>query len=322
MQTVEPYFSDLQSMKIEVLYTCDGFGVMPEEQLRDYLPLINIAWICRPKLMNRYLPIIKERGNIKVIYDTVDLHYLRMKRELALALVPEINQEGINWLDMKVLELKMAMQADLTITVTSTEQNILRQEGIESVEVIPNLHLPYEADKPKFDDRTGLLFIGGYNHPPNVDGVEWLCKAIMPIVWLEYPDIQVTLLGSNPSSRINALKCDRVIVPGYQRNIESFFLHSRVFVAPLRYGAGMKGKIGQSLEYSLPLVSTTIGIEGMNLVSGKDCIEANSKEAFAQGILHLYTNERVWKHISRNAMNAIAAYSPTVVKNQIKTIMQ
>jgi len=321
MQAIEPYTSELQAMQIEVLYTCDGFGMLPEDQLREKLPLIDIAWVCRPGLMQRYLPVIREMPQIKVIYDTIDLHYVRMKREIELGLASEADQKSMSWIDMQALELKMAMKAELTLTVTPTEKDVLQRQGIDAVEVVPNIHFPYEGESPSFDERSGILFIGGYNHPPNVDAVEWLCNEIMPTVWAQIPEINVTLLGSSPSSKVKALESEKVSVTGYVTDVTPYFLNSRVFVAPLRYGAGMKGKIGQSLEYALPLISTSIGVEGMNLTSGKDSIEANTAEEFAQAIIRLYTERESWEHISQESSQAIARYSPQAVEKIIANIV-
>ena len=330
MRVIEPYASELQRMQVEVLYTCDGFGKLPEDQLREHLPLIDVAWVCRPGLMQRYLPVLKERPKtedrsaIMIIYDTIDLHYLRMKRDLDLGLTSPLSSEEqrpgtiTHWADMQRLELEMAAQADLTLTVTGVEQTVLQQQGIESVAVIPNIHLRYEGRQPRFDERSGLLFIGGYNHPPNVDAVEWLCREIMPRVWERLPEVTVTLLGSNPAAEVKALASDRVIVPGYVADVTPYFLQSRVFVAPLRYGAGMKGKIGQRLEYGLPLVSTAIGFEGMNLTSGESSLEANDTIEFANAVVKLYTDRSTWDHIAGESSRAIASYSPNAVKSAIE----
>lgn len=322
MRATEPYLSELQMMGIEALYTCSGYGTLPEEQLRERLSLIDVAWVCRPDLMKRYLPILRERSEIKVIYDTIDLHYLRMRREVELGLFAGDARNAPNWIDMQALELKMAMQADVTVTVTPTEQKILQEQGVRNVEVIPNIHVPYEGPKPSFEERSGILFIGGYNHPPNVDAVEWLCHEIMPLVWRDLPDVKVTLLGSNPSERVKRLACDRVIIPGYVTDVSSYFLRSRVFVAPLRYGAGMKGKIGQSLEFGLPLISTRIGIEGMNLSAKEQVLVADDSAKFAMNLLNLYQNSNLWKLLSSSAQESIRGYSPDALKKNLNTLIE
>ncbi|MCC0175433.1 tetratricopeptide repeat protein [Waterburya agarophytonicola K14] len=317
----EPYTSQMQNLQIEVLYTQDGYGTPILEQIQDRLPLLDFAWICRPEMNEKYLSLMRQQPSIKVIYDTIDLHYLRMKRAWELSPAPRSIEAAKEWVRMEKREMKMAQEADLVITVTPTEKDILNQREIPHVEVVPNIHYPYIGEKKDFHEREGLLFIGGYNHTPNIDAVVWLCKEIMPLVWQKSPEIKVTLLGNNPSEAVRELASDRVDVTGYIEDVTPYFISHRVFVAPLTYGAGMKGKIGQSLEYGLPIVSTAIGTEGMNLVSGRDALEANTASDFAEQILRLYRDENLWHQIEQNAHNAIASYYPESIQKNIAQLM-
>ena len=218
---------------------------------------------------------------------------------------------------MQALELKMAHSADLTVTVTPTEQTLLESQGVSNVAVIPNVHDSCLDSVPGFNERSGILFIGSYNHTPNIDAVVWLCQEIMPLVWQEQPDIKVTLLGNNPSAEVLALKSNRINVTGYIDEVTPYFLSHKLSVSPLRYGAGMKGKIGHSLEYKMPVVSTKIGTEGMNLIPDKHIIEANTTAEFAEAILRVYNDRALWNHLSLNSSSAIAKYTPNAIKNKL-----
>ena len=310
----EPYTSILQNLQIEVLYTQQGYGRAIEEQIEDRLSLIDVAWICRPELNQKYTPLIRSRGDIKVVYDTIDLHYLRLKRAWELK---RDRAMAVEWVDMQALELKMAHSADLTVTVTPTEQTLLESQGVSNVAVIPNVHDSCLDSVPGFNERSGILFIGSYNHTPNIDAVVWLCQEIMPLVWQEQPDIKVTLLGNNPSAEVLALKSNRINVTGYIDEVTPYFLSHKLSVSPLRYGAGMKGKIGHSLEYKMPVVSTKIGTEGMNLIPDKHIIEANTTAEFAEAILRVYNDRALWNHLSLNSSSAIAKYTPNAIKNKL-----
>jgi len=316
----QPYTQVLQDLQIEVLYTQEGYGVTIDEQISQRLPLIDVAWICRPELAKKYLDLVRQNQEIKVIYDTIDLHYLRLKRAWELEAIK--NQDnGDKWLEMQAVELNMALYSDLTITVTPNEQRILQCQTAANVAVVPNVHLPYQGNIPSFEERADILFIGSYNHTPNVDAVLWLCQEIMPIVWQTQPDIKVTLLGNNPSLEVIALQSDRINVIGYVPDVTPYFLSHKLFVSPLRYGAGMKGKIGQSLEYSLPIVSTEIGTEGMNLIPEENVLEANNTKDFARQILRGYNNSELWQQISNNSNKAIAHYHPQEIKQQLSAIL-
>ena len=311
----EPYTSILQDLQIEVLYTQQGYGKAIEEQIQERLSLIDLAWICRPELNEKYAPLIRSRGEIKIVYDTIDLHYLRLKR--AWDLNPDPTKK-IEWVNMQAKELKMAHSADLTITVTPTERALLESQEVSNVTVVPNVHTSYLDSVPGFNDRSGILFIGSYNHTPNIDAVIWLCKEIMPLVWQEKPDIKVTLLGNKPTAEVLNLNSDRITVTGYVEDVTPYFLTHKLSVSPLRYGAGMKGKIGHSLEYKVPVVSTKIGTEGMNLIPEKHILEANTTEEFAKAILRVYNDRALWNHLSHNSTEAIASYSPNALKNKLQ----
>ena len=315
----EPYTSVLQNLQIEVLYTQQGYGTSIEEQIGDRLSLIDVAWICRPELNEKYAPIIRQRPQIKVVYDTIDLHYLRLKR--AWDLNPDCSTAA-EWVDMQAKELKMAHQADLTITVTPTESTLLESQGISNVAVVPNIHTAYSDSVPSFEQRSGILFIGSYNHTPNIDAVVWLCREIMPLVWQNDPDIKVTLLGNNPSAEVLALESDYITVTGYIDDVTPYFLSHKLSVSPLRYGAGMKGKIGHSLEYKLPVVSTQIGTEGMNLIPEQHILEANTATEFASAILRAYNDIVLWNYLSSNATEAIASYTSDALKNKLHQTLE
>ena len=317
----EPYVSILQNLQIEVLYTQEGYGHPIEKQISDRLSLVNLAWICRPELNEKYISLIRQKEDIKIIYDTIDLHYLRMKRGWELSADKNV-QAATEWVNMQAKELRIAHQVDLTITVTPIEQEILQRQAVANVAVIPNIHYPYRGETPSFTQRSGILFIGSYNHPPNIDAVLWLCQEIMPLVWEKIPSVTLTLLGSNPHSEITALQSDRITVTGYIDDVSSYFLSHKLSVSPLRYGAGMKGKIGQSLEYNLPVVATTIGTEGMDLIPEENVLEANTTAEFALQILRLYQNESLWNQLSNNSQKAITPFTPEAVKVRLQQLIE
>jgi glycosyltransferase involved in cell wall biosynthesis len=291
-------------------------------QLRKYLADIDFVWISRPDMNEIYGAYIKQQNiAIKWIYDTVDLHFIREERAKKLnsdvALVIDENIEKL-----KRRELSIANSADYTVTVTDVEKEILQQLGIEKVYTVPNVH-PTTAhlSSPAFSERNGLLFIGSYLHQPNIDAAVWMVKEIMPVVWQSYPEIKLFLLGSNPNPDVLSLASEKVIVPGYLEEVADYFLASRVFVAPLRFGAGMKGKIGQSLEFGLPIVSTDIGVEGMQLTDGIDCMVANDSSSFAKKIIELYSNQSLWLQLHENSLAVIDKYSPASVTENLKNIL-
>ena len=316
----QPYTSVLQQLGIEVIYgTAQRYNL--EEKLIKYLPLIDGVWLCRPELCDKYMDLIRLKTKAPIIYDTIDLHFLRLKRQKDY-LDPSYQNTSWSWETYQKLELNYANQAEATVVVTEDEKQVLSSLGVKNVWVIPNIHEEISlSEKVAFDQRSGLVFIGSYNHPPNIDAVKWLCLEIMPLVWASRPDITVNLLGSNLKDEVKELANDQVIVTGYVPEVEPYFQKSRVFVAPLRFGAGMKGKIGQSLSLGLPTITTKIGAEGMGLIDHQDVLIADTAEEFAQAVIELYDNRELWQKLADNSLETIKRYQPATVQTNLQALL-
>ncbi|WP_430013683.1 glycosyltransferase [Microcystis ichthyoblabe FBCC-A1114] len=316
----QPYTSVLQQLGIEVIYgTAQRYNL--EEKLIKYLPLIDGVWLCRPELCDKYMDLIRLKTKAPIIYDTIDLHFLRLKRQKDY-LDPSYQNTSWSWETYQKLELNYANQAEATVVVTEDEKQVLSSLGVKNVWVIPNIHEEISlSEKVAFDQRSGLVFIGSYNHPPNIDAVKWLCLEIMPLVWASRPDITVNLLGSNLKDEVKELASDKVVVTGYVPEVEPYFQKSRVFVAPLRFGAGMKGKIGQSLSLGLPTITTRIGAEGMGLIDHQDVLIADTAEEFAQAVIELYDNRELWQKLADNSLETIKRYQPATVQTNLQALL-
>ena len=305
---IEPYTSELQALGVEVIYHVEGKRT-PDDRIREMLPSVDLAWVSRPEVYEKWLPALRQYPRIRVLYDTVDLHHLRLRRQAELEGTTDVE----SWSAVEALELKCAEASDGTVTVTQEEKATLEAAGIRRLYVIPTIHNPKVSGPRAYEGTNGLLFIGGYAHSPNVDAVEWLCREIMPLVWRTLPDARVTLLGNNPPQSVLALRSARVDVPGYIADVGPYFLSHRVFVAPLRYGAGMKGKIGHSMSYGLPTVTTRLGAEGFGLRDAHDYLEAETTAEFALAIVRLYSDPALWARLSVNALLAMKPFSSEVV---------
>ena len=316
----EPYTSTLQSMGIEVLYHTQAQPDL-SQQLLERLALVNFIWLCRPELCDKYLELIRHHSEIPIIYDTIDLHFLRLKRQEHY-LSKDYQNTTWSWPVYQKLETKFAQAADATVVVTDVEKKTLEELGIDNICIIPNIHNLTCQNFNDFEQRSGLVFIGSYNHPPNIDAVIWLCQEIMPIVWESHPEICLTLLGSNVKDEVKALASEKVIVTGYVPEVDPYFIKNRVFVAPLRFGAGMKGKIGHSMSYGLPVITTSIGAEGMGLKDSYDVLIADDPRSLASSIIKLYYDRELWVQISQNSLETIEQYSPEKVKSKLAQLLE
>lgn len=312
------YVEKLIDLGVEVFYRFPNRNAMINMILKK-IDHIDFAWICKPQNNKAFSFLLKQNPKINWIYDTIDLHFLREEREADL-----LNDDGLKQIANKTKEeeLTFAKAANITIAITADEKEILESYGIKNVKVVPNIYIGQAHKKSvAFKDRSGLVFIGGYAHKPNIDAVIFLAKEIMPLVWQKNPTIKLTLLGSNPTLEVKKLASDRVEVTGYVEDISEYFYQNRIFVAPLRFGAGMKGKIGQSLSYSLPVITTDIGAEGIGLVAERDYLHANHAIDFAKQILRLYEDEKLWNNISNSSKEIIKNYHPNHIKQIINSFL-
>lgn len=146
----------------------------------------------------------------------------------------------------------------------------------------------------------------------------------MPLVWKQNPDIKVYIVGGNAPEEITTLDSERFRILGYQKEIDNLFTSAKAMVAPLRYGAGVKGKIGQALEYQLPVISTKIGVEGMKLTPNIHALvtEISDPEAFANYILDIYSNEKKWTELYEGSKDGLQYFSTENQEKNIKNLLK
>jgi GT2 family glycosyltransferase/LmbE family N-acetylglucosaminyl deacetylase len=313
----EPYTDQLQQMGVEVLYGPLDFMKYLAENPDQY----DLIMLSRSDVAIQYMAMVKEFArNASVLFDTVDLQYLREYRRAAL----EGNAELIKQAEVsREQELYLMYQSDITVTVSDVEKQILLREHPHlTIEVVPNIH-EIKDTGASFFDREGLLFVGGFLHLPNEDAVLYFVKEIFPSLLKTHQTMKLYVVGTEPPRSIRDLESDHIIITGYVKDLTPYFEKTRVCVAPLRYGAGIKGKIGQSMGYGLPVVTTSIGAEGMGLVDGKNALIADEPEDFAEKVLRLYNDETLWHRIRCAALQHIETYySPAVVEEKLRKLIE
>ena len=307
---LQPYTRKLQEMGIEVIY---GAEYSFEKYLREYGKFINLVWACRANFAPKYLAEAKKQG-IRTIYDTIDLHYLREMRRAEIEGSERLKKKA---LELKEVELTWARNSDKVLVVSHVEREILEKEGISNVVVIPNIHTVVD-DIPGFDRREGIMFIGSFEHPPNEDAVVWFVKEIFPLVRSALGNVKFYIVGNSPTKAVKSLENEHIIVTGYVPDVDPYFKNSRVFVSPLRYGAGLKGKIGQAMAYGLPVVTTSIGAEGF-ICSPEPFKIADTPSEFAHWVVQLYKDRNLWAKYSELGRECIRShFSYSVVKEKIQ----
>lgn len=240
---------------------------------------------------------------VKIILDTCDVHFIRLERELEIL---ETSADEVA--QLKNRELDVYRQCDALICVSEPDSQVLARYLPDArIFTIPNCH-QLENLGPDFDSRQGLLFVGNFTHPPNIDALRWFKNSIMNCLNLNNPDYWLTVVGNDPKGIARAESALGVKVVGAVDELDSYYHKARIAIAPLRYGAGMKGKVGEALSYGIPLVASSIAVEGMHLTSKENVIIADSPEEFVCAIKDLVGNESLWLHLREVGRDHLETY--------------
>lgn len=282
-----------------------------------------LVWLHSIITFNKYYPVINKHFNtLTTIYDMVDIHHLRLERALQYE---KDDNHRLRALQRKLRkqEIKAAEQADIVIPISEHEKKYMEEYcKQDKMIVISNIHYQKASisSSPDFDNRHGLLFIGS-RHQPNVDAVNFAIDQIMPLVWQDDPNIVLNIVGEVGNFIEDEKKrIDKVVFHGFVPDITSVFLSTKIMIVPLRYGAGIKGKIGQAYEFNLPVISTHIGAEGLEVTDGVDILLADDPQYFADQILRLYQNKHLWKSLQKNSIEVLKPYSKPVLEKQIAKV--
>lgn len=317
----QKYAEPLQQMGVEVVYG----GVHFLDFIREYGHYYDVVMLSRPRIASFFMDYCRIFcKNAKLIYDTVDLHYLRLRRQ---AEYDGDKKKLLAFADKhELIEKHLMDEADVTLVVSDVEKDVLEKDGYK-VEILSNIHQVDEsAYESGYEDRKDLLFVGGYGHPPNIDGIRWFVNDIFPAVRKKLPDVKLNVVGSNmPDDLRQELEGKPgVVVKGFVEDSElkSLLNRTRVFVAPLRYGAGVKGKIGQAIEHGAPVVSTSIGVEGMRLQPNNSCLVADKADDFAKSVVELYGSKELWTS-TRGAAKIVLEtnFSPAKTQTDLANIL-
>ena len=239
------------------------------------------------------------RDTVRVL-DTVDLHFLREARRIAsfLGVKDDPVLTPLNASREALAELSSARRSDVTLVVSSWEKALLERNFFlepERVHVVSNLHEPETSIRP-FDEREGFVFLAGYAHTPNVDAILWIASEVWPAVRRQMPSAHLDIYGSLATTPVRRLHdpTEGVHFRGFVADHRDALAAARVMLAPLRYGAGVKGKLGEALAVGTPVVTNAVGAEGMD-EDGAAMMVGASPRALAAMAVRLYTDRSEWE---------------------------
>ena len=315
----DKYTSVLQQLGIEVLYG-NWYFKNWKKWIKDNYKYIDICFLNRPHISKKYLDFIKEETDIKTVYYGHDLHFLREEREYELFKDNEILKASQK---MKQDELDIISKADLSYYPSNLEIEELRKinKNFNVKVLLPYMYKTRESIKEfDFEKRKNLLFVGGFSHKPNYDAIVWFIDEIFPEVIKKNPEIKVVIVGSNMPDDIKEKKSENIITKGFvsDEELSELYENSRLVIVPLRYGAGIKGKVIEAFYNGVPVITTNIGIEGIQN-SNDVAIIANSSEEFSNKILEYYSNKRYLKKLSEKGIKYVNDYySDSYAEKKIK----
>ncbi len=262
-----------------------------EDVLRRQADGFDVVYLHRAPVAARYLQLVRQyMPRARVLFSVADLHHLRVARQAALEGRPELQaaSEG-----MRLLECTAAWSADAVLTHSAAEAALLRADVPGARVVVAPWAVPVAAPRRRpFEGRGGVAFIGNGTHAPNADAARWLVEEIMPLVWAERPEIECLLVGSEMPAAMQRLARPGVRVLGQVPALGPVLDAVRLTVAPLRFGAGVKGKVLASLAARTPCVMTPVAAEGLALTPALQACVAEGPAALARLILHLHADQR------------------------------
>jgi GT2 family glycosyltransferase len=288
------YTDDLQKMGVEVLYS--PFYTSTRDAITRRIKEMDAVYIIRYDIAERYIDQIRAESEAKILFNNCDLHFLRELRahlHTGTDLSPALQTRD--------RELGLMRKVDVILSYNETEQAVILSHNLRMDNIFKCPWVLGERKKGlAFEEREGIAFLGGFNHTPNREAVKFLVEEIMPKLAITQPDIKLYVYGSRMPEEFHEWSADNIEMVGFIENLDDLFHRHRVFVAPLLSGAGIKGKVLESMAYGLPCILTDIAAEGTGLSHNISALFAHDTSTFESAIQKLYSDKKLWNRITEN----------------------
>ncbi len=256
---------------------------------------VHAVILCRHTVAGQYASLVRRHApKARLLFDTVDLHFVREQRaaklrgNASMARRARVSQHS---------ELKLIAQSDVTFVVSPHEQALLaRMLPQARVELLSNIYEVHGRQQP-FAGRKDLVFIGGYGHPPNADAIRWMATELLPHMRTTLPDLRLHIIGSVPDAIRVELATPGVELHGHVADLTPWMDSCLASLAPLRFGAGVKGKINMAMSHGLP--------EGMHLQDKVSVLIANDAGAMLAAVQRLQHDAALWTTLSDNGQDNV-----------------
>jgi GT2 family glycosyltransferase len=289
----ERYAAPLLDLGIEVDYATEQFDRWFTQRRYHY----SVVLVSRADNIGRFKhQLARTQPHARRIYDIEALSFrrLRQQRHAAARHLRELEEEGIR-------------TADVVLCVSEEEASFARSLTPAPVLLLPT-YVDALAQPPGYDKREGVLFFGGFfagAGGPNEDGAVWLVEELMPKLWEQHPELMLDIVGANPTPSVRELQAPRVEVVGFVPDPFERLTRARVHVHPLRFGAGIKLKLIDTMAAGLPFVTTPIGAEGLGLGELEEVLVAEDVEGLARLGLQLYEDRDLWQRVQADLLRIV-----------------
>jgi GT2 family glycosyltransferase len=309
------YVPALERIGVEVIYGPEYAGRFDQwiEENGGYLDAVLLS---RPHISLPFLAGVRAHSRAKVLYYGHDVHHLRLQAQLAQRFDESVHEAMQT---VKAQEFELWRGVDTILYPSDDETAYVRRwlakHGVTAqAETLPPYTFEPRTDDPSADlgVRQGLLFVAGFGHPPNSEAAVWFVQRVLPLVKRVYPDVSLALVGSNPTGEVRALRSADVEVTGQvsDQALHDWYMRSRVVVAPLLYGGGVKGKVVEAMHFGVPCVTTASGVQGLH---GTEAFlpPCDDPADFAAQVIALLGDDSLWSRRSRLGRAYVAdRYSP------------
>ncbi|MGV0757011.1 glycosyltransferase [Empedobacter brevis] len=257
--------------------------------------------------------VSKESPDALKILDTEDLHFLRNARQ-------EATKKGIDFSDKLLFsdlakrEIASILRCDLSLIISKKEIEILQNQFKIDEKIV--YYLPFLEDEiteektnswKKFDEREHFMFIGNFIHEPNFNCVQILKKDIWPVLRKKLPKSELHIYGAYPTQKVLQLNnaTERFFVKGRAENAQETMSNYKLLLAPIKFGAGVKGKFVDAMQTGTPSMTTSVGAEAMKDNFDWNGFVEDDFEAFVEKAILLYNNEKEWKVAQKNGIKIL-----------------
>lgn len=305
------YARALQEMGVEVLYGAqfvESFATYMRDRGRDFDQVL----LSRPGVAAAHLDAVRRTSRAPVLYFGHDIHYLRLQREFALTGQGEVAAEAKR---IQVVEQGLWEKCDVVMYPSTDEVDEVKRVLPDARAVAIPL-MTYDCVNVdaagNLAERSDVLFVAGFAHPPNVDAVTWLVSDILPRIRASCPRARLHVVGSNPTAEVRALASADIVVHGYvsDARLAEMYRGARVVIAPLRFGAGVKLKVLEALQQGVPLVTTSIGAQGLPELAAAVPV-SDDADVLADYAVELLTSDQRWLEVSERGRQLIVdRFSP------------